>query len=531
MNPDGISYLDLGDAFWKGDWKTALNPYWSPLFGVFTGSVFRFTHPSIRWEFPEVHLLNAIVLCLTLFAFEFFWEAVLDSDGQQEWSAASKRYAWAFGYLLFLRIHFDPVWIGDVTPDGMVAALTYLIFGLLLGLSAGRKGRPVWLLGCLCGVAYLAKTPMLLLGFVCFAVLLAALRKRNERIGRVLWAFILFLAISVPFATAISVEHSHFTIGDSGKMNVAWHVNNTSPMYVLWQGSKTDRAEHPIRTLNQWPAVYEFADPIRGTYPPWLNPSYWNAGADTLPHLKNQIAAAYRSTRGLLEYVFRTQGILTVVVLMLILLSDDRKVTLRSWFQYWPILIPAVAYVAIFASLMWERRYTLAEGVALWGTLAISADLHSDGRRLRVLKAAVWSLGIVIGFSALKDAREAYRTSAVDEVQVTVAEQLQERDVRPGDQVAVIGYGINAFWARLAKTRIIAEIPSSADTGDPATAFWNSSAAEETSLLNRLRTTGAVAVVADNLPHTLPPGWIPLGSTGFGIFWLNKPNSAQATGM
>ncbi|MGA8065804.1 MAG: hypothetical protein WCA47_00630, partial [Terriglobales bacterium] len=32
MNRDGMSYLDLGDAFFLRDWPNAVNAYWSPLY-------------------------------------------------------------------------------------------------------------------------------------------------------------------------------------------------------------------------------------------------------------------------------------------------------------------------------------------------------------------------------------------------------------------------------------------------------------------------------------------------------------------
>ena len=34
---DGICYLDMGDAFWRGDWKTAVNASWSPLYAWLIG--------------------------------------------------------------------------------------------------------------------------------------------------------------------------------------------------------------------------------------------------------------------------------------------------------------------------------------------------------------------------------------------------------------------------------------------------------------------------------------------------------------
>ena len=32
MISDGVSYLDIGDAYFRGDWKAAVNAYWSPVY-------------------------------------------------------------------------------------------------------------------------------------------------------------------------------------------------------------------------------------------------------------------------------------------------------------------------------------------------------------------------------------------------------------------------------------------------------------------------------------------------------------------
>ncbi|MGD0830948.1 MAG: hypothetical protein ABR907_08405 [Terracidiphilus sp.] len=79
MGPDGVSYMDLGDYYWKGDWHNALSTYWSPLYSWMTTLIFHATHPSMRWEFPEVHLLNLAILMAALFCFEFLWRELLNS--------------------------------------------------------------------------------------------------------------------------------------------------------------------------------------------------------------------------------------------------------------------------------------------------------------------------------------------------------------------------------------------------------------------------------------------------------------------
>src|SRR5262245_31136988 len=50
MNPDGIAYLDMADAYMRGDWRAAINPVWSPLYAWLLGPVMRLVQPTMRWE-------------------------------------------------------------------------------------------------------------------------------------------------------------------------------------------------------------------------------------------------------------------------------------------------------------------------------------------------------------------------------------------------------------------------------------------------------------------------------------------------
>src|ERR1017187_798382 len=125
MNPDGVSYLDMGGQYWKGNWRAAFNSYWSPLYSWLTGLMFRVTKPTMRWEYPEVHLLNFTILVATLFCFEFFWRELLAYKGHNVWEGASRPYAWALGYLLFAYVHLVVHPLALVTPDLLVAALVY----------------------------------------------------------------------------------------------------------------------------------------------------------------------------------------------------------------------------------------------------------------------------------------------------------------------------------------------------------------------------------------------------------------------
>jgi hypothetical protein len=72
MGADGISYLDIGDAYWRGDWPTAINAMWSPFYSWLTGLTLLVFQPSPYWEFTVIQLLNFAIYLLSLAAFAFF---------------------------------------------------------------------------------------------------------------------------------------------------------------------------------------------------------------------------------------------------------------------------------------------------------------------------------------------------------------------------------------------------------------------------------------------------------------------------
>src|SRR5437763_13830751 len=61
MNPDGISYLDIGDAYWRGDWHMAINAYWSPLYSWLLGFCVEVLKPSAYCEYPIAHWVSFLI--------------------------------------------------------------------------------------------------------------------------------------------------------------------------------------------------------------------------------------------------------------------------------------------------------------------------------------------------------------------------------------------------------------------------------------------------------------------------------------
>src|SRR2546427_3832923 len=69
IDADMISYLDIADAYSRGDWSKAINAYWSPLYSWILGVVMSVLRPSPYWELPVVQLVNFGIYLFALICF------------------------------------------------------------------------------------------------------------------------------------------------------------------------------------------------------------------------------------------------------------------------------------------------------------------------------------------------------------------------------------------------------------------------------------------------------------------------------
>jgi hypothetical protein len=93
-----------------------------------------------------------------------------------------------------------------------------------------------------------------------------------------------------------------------------------------------------------------------------------------------------------------------------------------------------------------------------------------------------------------------------------IAESLRaEFGLEPGTPVAFIGYSYSAYWARLARLRIIAEVRP-----EEFEEFWSASAAVRGEVLAALGASGAKVVLSEPAPADVPTdGWDSVAGTGY----------------
>jgi len=530
LSPDSISYIEIAWATVRGGLHQVVNAYWSPLYPFLLSLVFRYFHPVLQWEFTAAHLLNFAVYAASFAAFEIFLKELIllrdagESTGKS--APVSPRTVWIWGCVFFLWASYfwlGPVWI---TPDLCVSVLVYLSTAMLLRILRGRGG---WLafagLGALAGLGYLTKAAMFPLAFVflisAFGMSRVAGASSRAAALRTLLAGGVFAGFALPLILALSTAKGRPTFGDVGSISYTEYIDR-APKNVHWQGEPqgTGKPVHATRKIFSDPAVYEFASPIPGSYPPWYDPSYWYEGVRPHFSLKGQLWALFRSANLYLK-IFSKSGALWVV---LVAVWVARRKALVAWGRFakgaWLAILPSLATLAMYCVVLVEFRYVapFALMLLLWVLARMRIVTAAEPQFVRrFLLVVVLALSLAAGWAVARDAYDVIRNKPYEHW--IVAQQLHAIGIAPGTDVGYIGTGLDAYWAHLAGVRIIMEIP---DKDMPNFAAADVSRREQ--VLALFSSVGAKAVVTRNAQAANPAdGWRQIPGTHHFIWqqrWL-----------
>jgi hypothetical protein len=538
MNADGISYLDIGDAYFRGEWQTAINSFWSPMYSWILGLVMRLLNPPMHWEFPVVHLVNFVVYLGAFVCFEFFWRQLMHYQQTQTVNTSGDNrvtlpeWAWlGLGYALFIwsSLHLIEIWA--VTPDMLMAASVYLAAGLVLRIRLGADSwRTFGLLGGVLGLGYLTKAVMWPMAFVFLGVGLFSVGNMRRAVPRGVVALAVFLLLSTPFVAAISGAKGYLTYGGAGILTYVRHVNGVR--YPHWQGEPPGNGvpEHPSRKILDVPPIYEFGTPIGGTYPISYDPSYWYEGVVVRLDLDNQIRSFLSSALFYFDLFFRQQGALLFGVFVLYLMSHLRSLPAKGFVQRWGLAILALAAFAMYGLVLVSGRYIGVFVVLFWSDLLANVRLPESqaSRRLVSVLSVIMILSMLVNIVVfnLEGYRDLTGGENLDQPARPqagppswpgeVAEALHKLGVDRGDKVGVIGYGFDSYWARLARVLIVAEM-----LGDDADDFWVGGPSIRDEVFQAFANTGSKAIVAENVPsYASLSNWHRVGNSNYYVFIL-----------
>ena len=516
MNPDGISYLEIGRAGISG-WHGFVNAYWSPLYPFLLSLVLRWFEPSPFWEFPATHFLNLAIYLAGYASFEFLVREFLANRRMSQSSVEDKyllsRAELYLGATVFY-VWASRYWSGTVlvSPDLLVAAIFCLATAILVRIRRREQGWLTFaLLGVILGFGYLAKAPMFLLGFVFVFAAHRLVRNAPQGLARAGLALLLFLIIATPYVTALSRSKHRFTFSDTSTISYAEYINRM-PLFVSWRGEDPGNGTpvHPTRRLLADPALFEFATPVPGSYPPWYDPSYWYEGLHAHFSVKGELWAIFRGANEYLK-MFSRSGVLWCVLVILIGVTRRGGGLDRTDLPWWPVLLPASAALAMYSLVHTETRFVTGVGLVLivWVLSRVQVAAAGTPQKARRAKIALLvAPAIAVAWSAATDLQRL--THPEPFVAWESAQALHAAGIPFGAKVGYIGAGLVTQWPHLGGMQIIAEVP------DPG---WRRLVAldPETrqAVLQKFANAGAAAVVTGHGEVARSdPGWQPLGNTG-----------------
>jgi hypothetical protein len=498
FSPDARSYMELARAILRHDWAMTINAYWSALYPWLLAGVIGIVKPSLRWEFPVAHALAFPLWLACIAAFEFFWTNLLHT---REFALAkcsstgtplSSLQMWALGYSLLIWLAVGGL-IPEITPDLCVAATVLLSAGLLIRIAmagGGRRSLYIWFGICL-GIGYLVKAILFPMAFVFLGTMVAVSGRAFRAAQKGIWiAFLIFLMIAAPQITALSLSKGRITFSDTGKLAFAWYTYNL-PLRN-WQGEPAGSGTpaHPTRRLYERPAVYEFDGPLRSSYPPWYDPSYWNEGLS--PAFQLRLVA-----RHALHDVVRLGSVLIHPIawfagIVLILIGSDLRGTLRGIAVCWYLVAISAIVAGLYCLTLVEGRYLAPWELLIWGGILAGIRLRRTMVSISGLLTAAMSFALIASTAYLVYGESVHGFHNDASVEYRTAEGLRHMGLQPGEKVGAIGFDNDAHWAYLARLNIVAEIDS-----DDTCLFWSEPSAVQAQILEKFAQAGARVVVAN----------------------------------
>ena len=258
INPDGVAYIDLARLYADGQWWTAINAYWSPMFSWLLAPFIAIgLDPLIAGKL--VQLGGGAGLLVAMWLLSRHW--------RPRWMVWSLLGAMAVVVLSWALTY-------GTTPDLVLAALVVGFLAVLMRVDFELRARWAIGAGLLAGLAYLTKSYALP-----FMLILTAgwygwqlWQQPDKRQRWLKQAFIMgavWLALVVPWVLLISWKEGRLTTGTAG----AYALALFGPVHPLQPMFTRGFLEPPPGGTSVWtdPTLLDLTPPGGRA---WLSPSY-----------------------------------------------------------------------------------------------------------------------------------------------------------------------------------------------------------------------------------------------------------------
>lgn len=334
INPDGISYIEIAKNIENGNFKEAVNGYWSPLFPVLLTPLLAFNIDALL----ATKILSLLIGMICIGILYRYWE-FLDLGN--------------FTYSIFFLPIIVYMAFSVITPDFLSATLL-LIF--LNSLMETKKTSAIW--GWLC---YLAKAYNLYIVFAFLGgkvVYLLLRKKQDKRIRISIFSLTSYLLLCFIWIIPLSLKYNSFTMQTTGD-------------YSHWLAREAEIQKVTLNTVQRH-RISGLIEPVyENSTAGWYDPSYypqqkwnplssrsefviqWNIFKKNVSNLFDQIIPA--------EISMLAMGIIAVSILIVI---TDHKQKLRSSIA--SILLFTLLYPGLYLLISIQLRFLFSIVITIY---------------------------------------------------------------------------------------------------------------------------------------------------------------------
>jgi 4-amino-4-deoxy-L-arabinose transferase-like glycosyltransferase len=536
---DTVAYLDLSDAIKDHNWHSAINANWFPFYPSLLTvgrAVFGF---RVQYEFMAARLVDAVLglafvaaaVALAASVQRLMLARGIDADNLLP---ARTLYVWT----ALVAYFFASLDLNNIKPDTLVSTFMILAVAALLRALA-EDSLLAWAAVGLCGgLAYWAKA--FAFPFFLLLIFLAALVyfRKARILARLVLALLVFVVIAAPLLWQISTLRGRFTIGEAGRLDMAWYVNHADRFNPLadpatWQpGTAVANFKHPGELLSKTPSISYYGGPHSfGSTPQWTDVSYWSDGlAPRFVWSQSLAEIKYDLTLLGATLVMRFQVVLFAVMLV----CWGFRVRKESFADriVLVVLVLAVACVGLYSVVYLETRYVVFALVMIVTVYAACSLTRMPARENRSLHAAVLVMAALVLLFGLQSTLREWKASreqgahpwrGIYSAPIFSAGAALGRLYPRGAEVACMGDAAcwdDPYWVRYAGLRMTAIIETGHGSAEESAEQGCVMLAENPAALNAMRSKNIRAIVA-RFDGTQPcsAAWQPLG-TSHSFFYL-----------
>jgi len=448
VSADGISYMELGRQYARGDLSALANGYWSPFYPVLLGIAFRMAHlPAVDLSgsviTAELRAVLGVNVAIAVLATILYARLLLQLDGNDDDDTSNglrvARFAAAGSLWVWWVVRFSLV--TTTTPDLLLAAcLVATTTELAIALARPSKWGALRL-GIALAIGFWTKAVFFLVIPVSAGAYLLLVGRTTAR-RHAPFLILTAAVLSAPLVLVQSVSQGRFSFGETGRLNYGWYVNG-DPRGTLVAESRAESRERRGRPgivrLDAAPGVLLYAGESNVSFPYWYDPSRYET-----------------PVRPGLSFVHQWH-------------------TLKANVRWFRVVGGAFAMLCLLAFVISSRRRHpsgahLLAGVPALTLIALHALTHPEGRLAG--SAIVCSLAMVVFWTGRQRATPQRRAIALAEAgvlcliplliafrlgfQASLREQranagpehdLARAGVAPGSRIGLLASPYGHYWA------------------------------------------------------------------------------------